>query len=438
VSGPDDPRAWLASHVNLEAGVGRPASVRRATAPTLDRIRALLELLGSPELELPAIHLTGTNGKTSTTRMISSLLGALGLSVGQYTSPNLERINERLVWNDEMIGDADLDDLLRLVALVEPSMPEPPSYFEILTAAALRWFADLAVDVAVIEVGVGGTWDATNLVHGRVAVVTNVAIDHVEYLGPTRELIAREKAGIIDPDATLVLGETDPDLVPVFLAREPERVLLRDRDFAVLGQQLALGGRVVDFSTPEGSYPEVFLPLHGRHQVDNAAIALAAAEAFVGAPLPAAVVADGFAAVRSPGRLEIVSRHPLVLLDGAHNVAGAAALRTALDEEFADSTRTLVVGLLAEKEPHEMLGALGLDDAALLLCCRPPSPRALDPALVAKAAIELGFPEDQIEVHDAVRDAIGAAVVATPEDGQIVVTGSLYTVGAARGVFVKS
>jgi len=433
-----DLRQWLANHVNLEAGVGRPASARRASAPTLDRIAALLELLGSPQLEYPVVHLTGTNGKTTTTRMISSLLGALGLSVGQYTSPNLERINERLMWNDAPIGDDDLDDLLRIVALVEPSLPEPPSYFEILTAAAMRWFADLAVDVAVLEVGVGGTWDATNMAHGRVAVVTNVALDHIEYLGPTRELIAQEKAGIIEPGATLVLGETDPDLLPYFLAREPERVLLRDRDFAVRDQQLAMGGRVVDLSTPGANYPDVYLPLHGRHQADNAAIALCAAEAFVGAPLPATVVADGFASVQSPGRLEVVARRPLVLLDGAHNVAGATALRDALTEEFPGTARTLVVGLLQEKEPHEMLTALGLDDAALLMCCRPPSPRALDPAVVAAAAEELGFPADRIEVHDAVRDAIGAAVIATPEGGEIVVCGSLYTVGAARGVFVKS
>jgi dihydrofolate synthase/folylpolyglutamate synthase len=235
-----------------------------------------------------------------------------------------------------------------------------------------------------------------------------------------------------------VLGETDPDLTPYFLAREPERVLLRDRDFKVLSQQLALGGRVLDLSTPEGNYPDVFVPLHGRHQADNAAIALAAAEAFVGGPLPASVVADGFAAVQSPGRLEVVARRPLVLLDGAHNVAGATALRAALDEEFAVAARTLVVGLLEEKEPHEMLEALGLDDATMLLCCRPPSPRALDPGLVATAAAELGFAEDQIEIHDSVRDAIGSALISTPEDGQIVVTGSLYTVGAARGVFVKS
>jgi len=438
VSGFEHPRAWLNGHVNLEAGVGVPASTRRATAPTLSRIRNLLDLLGSPEREFPVIHLTGTNGKTSASRMVSSLLESLGLSVGRYTSPNLERVNERLAWNDELVSDSELDDLLRLVAMVEPSLAEPPSYFEILTAAAMRWFADLAVDIAVVEVGLGGTWDATNVVDSSVAVVTNVAIDHVEYLGTTREQIAQEKAGIVKPGSTLVLGETDPDLVPFFLAREPARVLLRDRDFAVLAQELALGGRVIDLSSPEGSYPDLYLPLHGRHQADNAAIALAAAEAFVGAPLPTTVVADGFASVRSPGRLEVVARHPLVLLDGAHNVAGAVALRSALDEEFATAPRTLVVGLLQEKEPHEMLTAMGLDDAALLVCCRPPSARALDPGLVAKAAEDLGFAPDRIEVHESVRDAIGAALLATPEDGQLIVTGSLYTVGAARGVFVKS
>jgi dihydrofolate synthase/folylpolyglutamate synthase len=434
----DQPREWLQAHVNLEAGIGRPVSVRRATAPTLARIREILVLLGSPEREFPVIHLTGTNGKTTTSRMISALLESLGLSVGRYTSPDLEHVNERLAWNDELVSDSDLDDLLRVIAMVEPSMTEPPSYFEILTAAAFRWFADLAVDVAVVEVGLGGTWDATNVVDGRVAVVTNVAIDHVEYLGPTRESIAAEKADIVKPGSTLVLGETDPDITPFFLAKEPARVLLRDRDFAVLAQELAVGGRVVDLSTPEASYPEIYLPLHGRHQADNASIALAAAEAFVGGPLPTTVVADGFASVRSPGRLEVVGRHPLVLLDGAHNVAGAGALRSALAEEFATASRTLVVGLLEGKEPHEMLTALGLDDTELLVCCRPPGPRGLDPAIVAKAAEDLGFPPDRIDVHDSVRDAIGAALLATPEDGQLVITGSLYTVGAARGVFVKS
>jgi dihydrofolate synthase/folylpolyglutamate synthase len=430
-----DPREWLAAHVNLESGLGVPAR-DRAHAPTLDRIRALLTLLGSPETEHPVIHLTGTNGKTSTARIVSQLLATLGLSVGSYTSPHLERVNERLAHQGEPIADHDLDELLRVVALVEREAGVQPSYFEVLTAAAFRWFADLAVDVAVVEVGLGGTWDATNVAHASVAVVTNVAIDHVEYLGPTREEIAAEKAGIVEPGCTLVLGETDLDLADLFVARDPSRVLRRDVDFGVRDNRLAVGGRLVECFTPGATYPDLLLPLHGAHQADNAALALAAVEAFVGEPLDAATVADAFACVDSPGRLEIVGRHPLVVLDGAHNVAGAEALRAALREEFGDAPRTLVVGLLREKEPHEMLAALGVDDAAHVVCCRPPSPRALAPEVVAKAAIDLGVPEEHVEVVDDVAAAVGAALLVTPDDGQVLVAGSLYVVGAARTLLV--
>lgn len=436
--GPGDIRGWLDAHVNLERGVGRPATVARQTAPTLARIESMLALLGSPEVEYPIVHLTGTNGKTTTARIVTALLDALGLSVGAYTSPHLERVNERITYQSEPIGDDDLDELLRIVALVEPSMPEPPSYFEILTGAAYRWFADLAVDAAVVEVGVGGTWDATNAVDAAVAVVTNVSIDHVEYLGPTRESIAAEKAGIVKPGSTLVLGETDPDLTGFFVERGPDVIVRRDRDFGVRSNVPAVGGRLLDLYTPEASYRDVFLPLHGAHQADNAAIALATVEAFTGAPVPDDVLAGAFARVQSPGRLEVVGRRPLVLLDGAHNVAGAEALRSALREEFAtDAARSLVVGLLREKEPHEMLTAVGVDDASLLVCCRAPSPRALDPELIAKAARELGVPNDRIEVVDGVPEAVGTALLATPEDGQVIVTGSLYVVGAARAILVR-
>jgi dihydrofolate synthase/folylpolyglutamate synthase len=435
--GPDDIRGWLDAHVNLERGLGRPANVQRATLPTLARIEALLALLGSPQLEYPVLHVTGTNGKTTTARIATALLATLGVSVGEYTSPHLQRVNERIAHNGEPISDEDLDEVLRIVALVEPELAEPPSYFEILTAAAYRWFADIAVHAAIAEVGVGGLWDATNVADAAVAVVTNVSIDHVEYLGPSRESIAAEKAGIVKPGSTLVLGETDPDLTGYFVEREPETILRRDRDFGVRSNALAIGGRLLELYTPGGSYPELFLPLHGAHQADNAAIALASVEAFTGAPVPPDVVAAAFAQVRSPGRLEVVARHPLVLLDGAHNVAGASALRAALNDEFAtDAPRTLVVGLLREKEPHEMLAALGIDDAALLVCCRPPSPRALDPKAVAQAAEELGMAAGSIEVVDSVQEAVGAALLATPEDGQVIVTGSLYTVGAARSVLV--
>jgi dihydrofolate synthase / folylpolyglutamate synthase len=294
------------------------------------------------------------------------------------------------------------------------------------------------VQAAVIEVGVGGEWDATNVIDGDVAVVTNVSVDHVEYLGPTRESIAAEKAGIIKPGCTLVLGETDPALAPLFLDRGAERVIMRGGGFGVSTNVIAHGGRLVSLFTPEAQYDEIFLPLHGAHQADNAAAALTAAECFLGAPLPEDVVADAFAAVRSPGRLEVVGHHPLVLLDGAHNVAGAHALRQALAEEFVAAPRTLVVGLLREKEPHEMLEALDVNGAHRLVCCRPPSPRALDPARVADAAADLGVDPDRIDVTDLVAEAVARGLAVTEPDGQLVVTGSLYTVGEARRALVAA
>ena len=211
----------------------------------------------------------------------------------------------------------------------------------------------------------------------------------------------------------------------------------RGVDFGVRDNVLAVGGRLVELYTPMASYADVLVPLHGAHQADNAAIALAAAEAFVGGPLPQTVVADGFASVRSPGRLEVVGRHPLVLLDGAHNVAGAEALRAALAEALAAAARTLVLGLLREREPREMLTALGIDEVAHLVCCPPPSGRALDPHAVADAAIELGFPEEQIEIAESVGEAVTLALLSTPEEGQVVISGSLYVVGAARSILVK-
>jgi dihydrofolate synthase/folylpolyglutamate synthase len=435
-----DGPSWLNSHVNLES-LNVPAGSRRGP-PTLERISTLMQYLGSPELEFPAIHITGTNGKTTTVRVLTELLGALGLKVGAYTSPHLERVNERMSIDGQMIDDDAFEEMLYAVALVEEAVGIDPSFFDIVTAAAFRWFADEAVDVAVVEVGMGGTWDATNIVDGVVAVVTNVSVDHVEYLGPTREQIAQEKAGIVKPGATLVLGETDPEIQAIFEARDAARVFKRDIHFGVSRNVLAIGGRLVDIRSPGAEYPDVFLPLHGAHQADNAAIALAAAESFVRGPLPFDVVAEAFTRVESPGRLEVVRRQPLVLLDGAHNVAGAEALRRALDEEFSEGPRTLIVGMLREKEPHEMLAALGVADLAddehggILICCRPPTPRALETSFIVKAAIDLGVPEERIEVVDKVEDAVSSALVSTPNDGQIVITGSLYVVGAARSVLV--
>jgi dihydrofolate synthase/folylpolyglutamate synthase len=433
----EEARAWLDDHINLES-LGAPAGAeRRSSALALDRVRSLVELLGSPQLSYPAIHLTGTNGKTSVARMTTGLLAEAGLSVGSYTSPHLERVNERLSWNGTPIDDEALAEVLTVVAEVARHLSDPPSYFEILTAAALHWFADVAVDVAIVEVGLGGGRDATNIVDGRVAVVTNVSVDHVEYIGPTIRDIATEKAGIVKPGATLVLGETDPEIAAIFRQHlDADQVVTRDVDFGVRSERLAHGGRIVDLYTPAGRYDEVLIPLHGAHQAQNAAAALAAAEAFANA-LDPDVVRAAFAAVRSPGRLEVVGHSPLVVLDGAHNVVGAGALRAALAEEFVDAPRIVVVGLLREKEPHEMLEALGVATAARLVCCRAPSPRALEPEALAAAARDLGFDPARIDTVELVAEAVARALaLAEPED-QVIVTGSLYTVGAARAALVQ-
>jgi dihydrofolate synthase / folylpolyglutamate synthase len=428
--------AWLDAHINLES-IGVPPGVsRRASAPTLERMEALATLLGSPQLEYPVVHLTGTNGKTSTARMVTALLVEAGLSVGASTSPHLERVNERITWNGAPVDDVTLAELLTVIRDIEPHLPAPPSYFEILTGAALRYFADVAVDAAVLEVGLGGRWDATNVADARVAVATNVSIDHVEYLGHERSDIAREKAGIIKPNSSLVLGEVDPELVPIFLDRAPPRVVMRHRDFGVSDRSLAHGGQVLDLYTPEARYEQVFLSLHGAHQSDNASAALTAAECLLERPVHDELVRDVLGAVRSPGRLEVVGHRPLVLLDGAHNVAGAQALVAALAEEFPASRRTLVVGVLREKDPLEMLGALGAASAARVVCCRPPSPRARDPEDLATAARELGVPDERVDVVEEVAGAIEHALDVTDPDEQIVVTGSLYVVGAARSVLM--
>jgi dihydrofolate synthase/folylpolyglutamate synthase len=431
----DDALRWLARHVDLERRPADPVP-RRVEAPTLDRIRALVGLLGEPQRGYPVVHVTGTNGKTSVARMVASLLDARGLTVGLFTSPHLVRVNERIARAGEPIDDHDLAAQLSRVAALEDLLDESPSYFEIVTAAALDWFADVAVDVAVLEVGMGGLWDATNVADAAVAVITNVDIDHVEYLGPTREGIAREKAGIVKPRSVLVLGETDPGLAAVFDATPFDAAVRRGTDFRVRSDRLALGGRVVALTTPGGDHDDVFLPLHGAHQADNAAIALTAAEAFFGgAPFAEEVVSDGFAAVRVPGRLEVVGHAPLVLLDGAHNTHGATALAAALAEAFLPvdpGSRVLVFGVLATHAPGAMLDALGVGPGDRVVACRPPSPRALDPVEVAAAARARGLALGDVIVVADVAAAVDRAVELAGPDGQVVVTGSLYVVGAAR------
>ena len=421
--------AYLADHVNLETD-----TAPRAAAMRLERIRRLVELMGEPQSAYPVLHLTGTNGKGSTARMLTALLAERGLSVGTYTSPHLQRVNERLARNGEPISDDELVEVIEAVAGLELLLDEPPTHFEILTAAALRWFADVAVDVAVVEVGLGGRWDATNVVSGDVAVVTNVSLDHAHVIGPELADIAREKAGIIRPGSTLVLGETDPDLAAIFHGAGANFVWERDAAFGCGANRLAHDGRLVDLWTPGARYDEVYLPVHGAFQGDNAAAAVAAAEAFFGAPLDPDVVGAALGALALPGRLEVVARNPLCILDGAHNPAGARAASEALAEAFAGASgRVLVVGMLQGRDPAEMLQALDVAESRLVVACPPPSPRALDASAVASAAADLGV---AAEVAESVPEAVALGLSLAGADEMVLVSGSLYVVGAARAALV--
>ena len=433
--------AWLDRHINLEAIERGVAG--RAAEPTLTRIRALCAAMGDPQNDYAAVHVTGTNGKGSTTRLTTALLHAQGLQVGTITSPHLEQMNERICRNLEPISDAELLENLVALEVLERFVQErnpdllAPTWFELLTATGFRYFSDVAVDAAVVEVGLGGRWDATNVIDARVAVVTNVDLDHVEILGPTRAHIAREKAGIIKSDATVVVGEPDPEMLEIFdeAAKKAGAAALwrMGVDFACERSQIAYGGRVLDLRTPGARYEGLFLPLFGSHQGLNASVALAAAEAFFGAPLSEEVVTEAFAGATVPGRLEVVSRQPLVVLDGAHNPAGATVLGDALREDFSAAAHVVVVmGCLRGRNPAELLNAIGPARIAHIVATSPASPRAQGAAAVRDAATSVGYEATTIEDVD---EAIRAAQDIAGDDDLVLITGSLYVVGAARAFF---
>jgi dihydrofolate synthase/folylpolyglutamate synthase len=425
-----DALEWLDRHQNLE----RILADRRLQAPEPERMRRFAHLMGDPQHTQPVIHLTGTNGKTSAARALSQLLISMGLTVGTFISPHLETLNERIMADLQPVSDQDLAEVLTDLAALEALMGDGmlPTWFELLAAAAFRYFADRPVDVAVIEVGMGGRWDATNVADGAVSIVTNVALDHTELLGPTREHIATEKAGIVKPGATLVLGETDPSLYEIFARESPGTLWLAGRDFAVESNAMAVGGRLLDLRTPGARYDGIYLPLHGRHQADNFLAALVGAEAFFAKPLSERIVVEAAASVSSPGRLEVVQQRPLIVLDGAKNIAGARSASAAVAEEFGDGRRTImVVGMLAGKDPSEMLDALGARNARLVITCPPPSPRAQSSQEVAAAARSLGC---QAVPTASVAEALSKALSEASNDDLIFVTGSLYTVGAARAL----
>jgi dihydrofolate synthase / folylpolyglutamate synthase len=420
----NDALAYLDAHATYE-------KTGRIESPSLEPITRLCAVMGDPQRTYPVVHVTGTNGKGSTSQMITRLLMAQGLQVGTYTSPHLERINERLMRNGEAIADDALAAQVAAVADMEGLAGVRPGYFEALTAAAYRWFADEAVDVAVVEVGLLGRWDATNVADGIVAVITNIGLDHTEFAGPTLADIAREKAGIIKPGAAVVIGETNPDLTAIFTAAGGATALRRGEEFEVDDNHLAIGGRMLDLRTPTTMYPDVFVPLHGRHQGDNAAVALTAAEAFFAQPLDADVVNEGFAAVEVPGRFEVVGHQPLIIVDGAHNPPGADSCAQVFFDDFdVEGRRILVVGCLRGRDPAAMLGALRADEFDVVVTCTAPSPRGLPAAELSAAARALGC--DIVVQRPTVEAALDEALRGAAAEDAILATGSLYTVGAAR------
>ncbi len=403
----------------------------RVESPSLDNINTFMDLMGHPHLNYPVIHITGTNGKGSTTQIITQLLMAHGLQVGTYTSPHLEALTERISRNNEPITEQDFADCVAAIADIEVLGGVRPSYFEIMTAAAFRYFADTAVDVAVIEVGMLGRWDATNVVNSSVAVITNIALDHTEFAGPLLQDIAFEKVGISKPDSVLVIGDTNRDLQEIWNGADSMSVLLRGNDFECAENELAVGGRMIDVRTERGVYKELPLPLHGQHQGDNASVAIAAVEEFFGKVLDVEVVREGFAAVKMPGRFEVLGRGPLVVIDGAHNPAGADVCAQVFFDDFSpEGKRILVVGALKSRDPQMLLSALRADEFDVVICCTAPSPRGLHASELGNAAQQMGC--EEVVVCETVEAACDRALKIAHEDDAVLVAGSLYVVGSAR------
>lgn len=441
--------------------------------PSLARIATLMDLLGSPQQSYPAIHIAGTNGKTSVTRMVDALLTALHRRTGRFTSPHLQLATERIAIDNAPISPARYVEIYReLLPYVEMidarstdgALGDGPgprmSKFEVLVAMAYAAFAEAPVDVAVVETGMGGTWDATNVIDGQVAVITPIGLDHTDYLGPDLASIAGEKAGIIKKspqdlliprDTVAIIAEQDPEAMEVLLRRAVDAdaaVARAGSEFRVLSRRVAIGGQVLEIQGLGGVYDEIFLPLHGEHQAHNAALALAAVEAFFGAgaqkQLDIDAVRAGFAAAASPGRMERMRSAPTIFIDAAHNPAGARALAATLTEEFDFRKLVGVVAVLSDKDAAGILAALEpvLDE---IVVTTNGSPRALGVDELADLAVQR-FGDERVVTANSLADAVETAIAIAEEAGDagepvsgagIVVTGSVVTAGAARSLFGK-
>ena len=434
--------------------------------PTLTRMELLMDLLGNPERSFPAIHVAGTNGKTSTVRMIEALMRAFHRRTGRTTSPHLQLATERIAIDGQPLHPRDYVRTWREIqpyvemADAESEKEGGPklSKFEVLTAMSYAAFADAPVDVAVVEVGMGGLWDATNVINADVAVITPIGLDHTDYLGSTVEEVAREKAGIIKPrwdlddlltppDNVAIVADQDPAAMTVILeqaVRADAAVARAGSEFGVVSSTIAIGGQQLTLQGLGGDYTDIFLPLSGEHQANNAAVALAAVEAFFGAGsgrmLDIDTVREGFASVESPGRLERVRATPTVFIDAAHNPHGARALGRALQRDFSFNRLIGVVGVLSDKDYVGVLTELE-PVFGEIVCTQTRSPRALDAYELAEHAREI-FGEERVHVADTLPSAVELAVELA-EEGEmvsgngVVITGSVVTAGEARTLFGK-
>ncbi len=430
----EEAQAWLDA-----LGVDAMKKLR----PDMTRIEKLCEALAHPERSAPALHITGTNGKTSTARIATTLLAATGLKVGTYTSPHLESVRERIALNGEAISETEFgevfDHIRPYVELVEKQLDERITYFEILTAMFFLWASEAPVDAMVVEVGLGGRWDASNVVDGSVAIVTNVGLDHTGLLGMERETIAAEKAGIIKPGAHVVTAERTPSVLQVIAdeaVRADAELATFDKDFSVSDNRIAVGGRYLSISTSTRNYEGLFLPLHGSHQGVNAAVALEATGRFVNKPRDPEGVLEGFSAAHVPGRLETVRLQGddavPVIIDVAHNPDGMSAVVTSLVEAFAFDRAVFVVGILEDKDYHGMLTELTRVPCSIIVTT-PGNVRSVDIDELATAATDLGL--DCVAEPNVVTAVEGA--LADASAGELVcVTGSHYVVGEARAHLV--
>ena len=417
--------------------------------PSLDRISALVDALGSPQLSYPTVHIGGTNGKTSTSRMVDALFSELDYRTGRFTSPHLESFLERISIKGEAIAPADLiatyNDIALYLDLIDSRSDVPISYFEALTAMAFVAFAEHPVDIGIIEVGMGGDWDATNIVQSAVSVLMPIGLDHMEYLGETIEEIARTKAGIIKPESHVVLAAQEPEVARILLEKVVEKSAIPYREgleFALIKRDIAVGGQLISVRGVHSEYTDIYLPLHGAHQAANAAVAIATVEAFVGVALDEELVRAAFANVSSPGRLEILHRDPTVIIDAAHNPHGATALADTIRNEFDFESIFCVLGILGEKDARGVLKALEpvIDR---LIVTKSDSPRALPVAELFAEAVQV-FGNDRVFKEDDLNSAITyameqATLINQVSDGvsAVVITGSVVTAGSARVILRK-